>query len=59
MVDSRVEQIIDKLQKLRALHLARNRVKQLERELRGERARAEEPPCIPEFLRPQRSMQAR
>lgn len=59
MVDSRLEQIIDKLQKLRALRLARDRVRQLERELRGERARAEEPASIPEFLRQQRSLQAR
>lgn len=59
MADSGVEQIIDKLQKLRALRLARDRVRQLERELRGERARSEEPPSIPEFLRQQRSLRAR
>lgn len=59
MVDSRTEQIIEKLQKLRALRLARDRVRQLERELRGERTRAEEPPFIPEFLRQQRSLRAR
>lgn len=59
MVDSGVERIIDKLQKLRALRLARDRVRQLERELSGVRARAEEPPTIPEFLRQQRSLRAR
>jgi hypothetical protein len=59
MVDSKVEQIIDKLQKLRALRFARARVRQLERELRVERAGAEEPPSIPEFLRQRRYLQAR
>ena len=59
MVDSSVEQIIGKLQKLRALHFARAGVRQLERELRAERAGAEEPPSIPEFLRQRRYLQAR
>jgi hypothetical protein len=59
MVDSRVEQIIDKLQRLRALHFARAGVRQLERELKAERAAAEELPSIPEFLRQRRFLQAR
>jgi hypothetical protein len=59
MVDGRVEQIIDKLQKLRALRFARAGLRQLERESRAERAGAEEPPSIPEFLRQRRYLQAR
>jgi predicted component of type VI protein secretion system len=52
MVDHDVEKIVDKLQKLRALRHARERVRQLERELNGEPARlAATPPHVPEFLR--------
>jgi len=51
MVDHVVQMIIDKQQKLRALRHARDRVRQLERELRGEPAKREEPPHLPEFLR--------
>jgi len=52
MVDHEVEKIIDKLQKLRALRQARERVRQLERELNGDPARPESPRHLPEFLRP-------
>jgi len=52
MVDHEVEKIIDKLQKLRALRQARERVRQLERELNGERAKPESSTHLPEFLRP-------
>jgi len=51
MVDSAMEKIIDKLQKLRDLRRARDRVRQLERELSGEPATPVEAPSIPEFLR--------
>jgi predicted component of type VI protein secretion system len=51
MVDHAVEKIVDKLQKLRALRHARERVRQLERELNGEPARPESTPHLPEFLR--------
>ena len=37
MVDHEVEKVVDKLQKLRALRHARERVRQLERELNGGR----------------------
>lgn len=51
MVDREVQKIVDKLQKLRALRHARERVRQLERELNGEPAKAESAPHLPEFLR--------
>jgi hypothetical protein len=51
MTDSEVERVIDKQHKLRALRHARERVRQLERELTGEPARPEDRPHIPEFLR--------
>ncbi len=51
MVDREVQKIVDKLQKLRALRHARERVRQLERELSGEPAKREQPPHLPEFLR--------
>jgi hypothetical protein len=50
MIDRELEKVIGKTRKLRELQRARQRVIQLERELRGEPARAEEPPYIPEFL---------
>jgi hypothetical protein len=59
MVDSGMERIIDKLQKLRELRRARDRVRQLERELRGEPARPVEAPAVPHFLRQHTSVQAR
>lgn len=50
MSDGEVQKIIDKLQKLRALSQARERVRQLERELYGAAAKPREPPPVPEFL---------
>jgi len=51
MSDAELEQIIGKVPKLKALIRARERVKQLERELRGEPAKPEESSYVPEFLR--------
>jgi hypothetical protein len=51
MVDQELEKIIAKLQKLRALRCARERVRQLERELNGEPAKPAPPAHLPEFLR--------
>jgi hypothetical protein len=51
MGDSQVDKIVDKLHKLRALRCARERVRQLERELNGEPAKPETPAHLPEFLR--------
>jgi hypothetical protein len=51
MVDPDVEKIVDKLQKLRALRQARERVRQLEWELSGAPAQSESPPYVPEYLR--------
>ena len=51
MIDREVEKIVDKLNKLRALRHARERVRQLERELSGEPAKPEPAPHLPEFLR--------
>ena len=51
MGDSQLDKIVDKLQKLRALRRARERVRQLERELNGEPAKPEAPLHLPEFLR--------
>jgi hypothetical protein len=53
MVDHEVKKIVDKLQKLSALRRARERVRQLERELNGEPAKPESAPHLPEFLRQQ------
>jgi hypothetical protein len=50
MVDHDVEKIVDKMQKLRALRHARERVRQLERELNWELAKPERAPHLPEFL---------
>jgi hypothetical protein len=51
MIDRDTQKIVDKLQKLKALHRARARVRQLEWELSGEPARPEDPPYVPQFLR--------
>lgn len=51
MSDTDLARVIYKQQRLKALHRARARVQQLERELRGEPVNAEEPPSIPDFLR--------
>jgi predicted component of type VI protein secretion system len=58
MSDNEVHKIIDKLQKLRALREARDRVKQLESELYGAAARSQDPPAVPEFLSLQQSLHA-
>ncbi|HEX4649575.1 MAG TPA: hypothetical protein VH111_12160 [Steroidobacteraceae bacterium] len=50
MIDPGFERVIAKTRKLKELHRARARVLQLERELRGEPAKADEPFYIPEFL---------
>jgi hypothetical protein len=51
MIDAELQTIVAKLHKLKALRRARARVRQLERELSGEPATAEELPYVPEFLR--------
>jgi hypothetical protein len=53
MSDYELEPIIRKRHQFRNLALARKRVKQLERELRGEPVRPEDPPFVPQFLRVQ------
>ena len=50
MSDSEVSTIIDKLRKLRALSHARERVRQLERELYGDSSKPEDPRALPELL---------
>jgi hypothetical protein len=50
MSDPEVRKIIDKVRKLRALSDARERVRQLERELYGAPARPLDPSQLPEFL---------
>lgn len=56
MIDPGLEKVIDKTRKLKELHRARARVLQLERELRGEPARPEEPFRIPAFLAQQQPL---
>jgi hypothetical protein len=51
MSDDELGQVIGKQQKLRELRRARERVKQLERQLRGDSAKPEESAYVPEFLR--------
>ena len=60
MSDSEVRKIIDKLQKLRALSHARERVRQLERELYGAPAKtlAAVAVPVPEFLTQHRPLRA-
>ena len=58
MVDHELRKIVDKQEKLRALRHARERVRQLERELSGEPAKRAEPPHLPEFLRQDLPLQA-
>jgi hypothetical protein len=53
MSDDQLNQIVGKRQRLNELRRAKERVKQLERELRGEPRKMEEPVYVPEFLRPQ------
>jgi hypothetical protein len=52
MSTDELEQIVAKARKLRELRRARERVRQLERQLRGEPPRPEEPTYIPNFLTP-------
>ena len=56
MSDNELEQIIGKARRLKELRRAKEHVRQLERELRGEPPRPEEPPWVPEFLRTQVSL---
>jgi hypothetical protein len=51
MSDNELEQIIGKARRLKELRRAKERVRQLERELRGEPPRPEQPSWVPEFLR--------
>jgi hypothetical protein len=50
MSTEELEQIVAKAWKLRELRRARERVSQLERRLRGEPTKPEEPTHIPKFL---------
>jgi hypothetical protein len=52
MSTDELEQIVAKARKLRELRHARARVRQLERQLRGEPPKPEEPTYIPNFLTP-------
>jgi hypothetical protein len=51
MSDDELQRVIGKARRLKELRRAKERVRQLERELRGEPARPEESPWVPEFLR--------
>jgi hypothetical protein len=51
VIDSEVQKILDKQHKLRELRRARERLRQLERELNGAPDSTEELPQVPEFLR--------
>ena len=51
MSDYELDAIIRKRHQVRKLLLARERVKQLERELRGEPVKPADPPYVPQFLR--------
>ena len=53
MSDDQLEQVIGKARKLKELRRAKDRVRQLERELRGESAKPAESTYDPEFLRRQ------
>ncbi|TLY68252.1 MAG: hypothetical protein E6K35_04135 [Gammaproteobacteria bacterium] len=53
MIEDDLQQIVGKARKLYELRRAKDRVRQLERELRGEPVKAEEPDYVPEFLRAQ------
>jgi superfamily I DNA/RNA helicase len=53
MSDDELEQVIRKRRMLKELRRARERVRQLERKLRGAPAKPEESPWVPEFLRRQ------
>ena len=51
MSDDELGQVIGKKRKLKELRRGRERVKQLERQLRGEPDKPEESAYVPEFLR--------
>jgi hypothetical protein len=51
MSDYELEPIIHKRHQFKKLLLARERVKQLERELRGDPVKPQDPPYVPQFLR--------
>lgn len=51
MSNEELELTIRKAHKLQELRHAKERVKRLERELRGEPVQPEDPPYVPEFLR--------
>ena len=51
MNEDELERIVGKARKLTELRRAKDRVRQLERELRGERVKPKEPDYVPEFLR--------
>jgi hypothetical protein len=53
MSHDELQQVIGKARMFKELRRARERVRQLERELRGEPARPEESTWVPEFLRVQ------
>ena len=53
MSNAQLEQIIGKARRLKELRRAKARVRQLERELRGESAKPAESTYVPEFLRRQ------
>jgi hypothetical protein len=53
MTNDELEALTGKAGKIRALLRARERVKQLERELRGEAPKPEQSTSVPEFLRTQ------
>jgi len=55
MSDDELQQVIGKARRFKELRRARERVRQLERELRGEPAKPEESTWVPEFLRVQAS----
>jgi hypothetical protein len=53
MSEEQLQQIVGKASKLNELRRAKDRVRQLERELRGEPVKPKEPVYVPEFLRAQ------
>jgi hypothetical protein len=51
MSDDELQRVIGKARRLKELRRAKERVRQLERELRGEPAKPQESTWVPEFLR--------
>jgi len=58
MSDEQLERVIGKARKLNELRRAKDRVRQLERELRGDPARPAESRYVPQFLRTQNAVLA-